>query len=628
MKIDKKYIVIAVCILIGGVLTATLAFIGPDIITNGTINPNNVVTGNLKLKITDTSITLNNMAPIRSSNYETEAFKKEFTISNAESTLNGCMKLYLNFNSISEQLKSEYLVYKVVSSTGKVSEGSFKDIADNKLLIYDSDFIETGKSISYTLYIWMRYVEDPTINLTSLLGTSIDGYVSVNGSDTKESTSCTFKSTGSINYLVTFLYPNGKVKERRTVVSGKALGTLPTVSSYFTGKDGKGTEYTSTSISNDDVVLYPYVKPTYCTTSGTITQGTEYVNGQYTYRYKQELSSTANTPWININADGWGVVLTDKTSTDPVTGPICTYINDKPVVSAARLYSNSKATSIDISEFNTQNIINLERAFVSVKDTSLDFSIIDTRNATDLGYMFGNYSSILNLKGFDTSKVTNMSGMFAGVSTPTIDLSSFDTRNVEYMVRMFEKNSSTEVIGLENFKTPKLISVTLMFAGAKMKKIDLSNFDTKNVKIFSSMFTAAEATEIIGYENFNTSSATTFGGMFRQTKIKSIDVSKYNTSNVTGMGHMFEGSEATSIIGLNNFDTSKVTDMKQMFANSKATSLDLSSFVINSDTDITNMFSNSSATTGYVKDTTIASKFNDSSVTAKPDSLTFTVKSS
>ena len=82
MKIDKKYIVIAVCILIGGVLTATLAFIGPDIITNGTINPNNVVTGNLKLKITDTSITLNNMAPIRSSNYETEAFKKEFTISN------------------------------------------------------------------------------------------------------------------------------------------------------------------------------------------------------------------------------------------------------------------------------------------------------------------------------------------------------------------------------------------------------------------------------------------------------------------------------------------------------------------------------------------------------------------
>ena len=260
MKIDKKYIVIAVCILIGGVLTATLAFIGPDIITNGTINPNNVVTGNLKLKITDTSVNINNMAPIRSSNYETEAFKKEFTISNAESTLNGCMKLYLNFNSISEQLKSEYLVYKVVSSTGNISEGSFKDIADNKLLIYDSDFIETNKSITYTLYIWLRYVEDPTINLASLLGTSIDGYVSVNGSDTKESTSCTFDSSKKISYVVTFMDKSGKnVVESRKVSSGSTLGNVPDNVVYVNKKDGTGTEYTSTSTITDDLMLY-YLK--------------------------------------------------------------------------------------------------------------------------------------------------------------------------------------------------------------------------------------------------------------------------------------------------------------------------------------------------------------------------------
>ena len=257
MKIDKKYIVIAVCILIGGVLTATLAFIGPDIITNGTINPNNVVTGNLKLKITDTSVNINNMAPIRSSNYETEAFKKEFTISNAESTLNGCMKLYLNFNSISDTLKSEYLVYKVVSSTGNISEGSFKDIADNKLLIYDSDFIETNKSITYTLYIWLRYVEDPTINLASLLGTSVNAYVSVNGSDTKESTSCTFDSSKKISYVVTFMNNDNKtVLETRKVSSGSVLGNLPSTRQYFTKTGGNGTEYTSTSTINDDVMLY------------------------------------------------------------------------------------------------------------------------------------------------------------------------------------------------------------------------------------------------------------------------------------------------------------------------------------------------------------------------------------
>ena len=262
MKIEKKYIVIGVCMIIGAILTVTLAFVGPNIITSGTINNTKVVTGNLKLSITDTSITLNNMAPIRSSVYETEAFKKEFTISSSNSTLNGCLKLYLNFNSISEQLKSEYLVYKVVSSTGNVSEGSFKDIADNKLLIYDSDFIETGKSISYTLYIWLRYVEDPTINLTSLLGTSIDGYVSVNGSDTKESTSCTFDSSKKISYVVTFFNEDDKtVLESRKVSSGSTLGTLPLNGRYYTKVNANGTEYTTSSTITDDVMLYVVGNP-------------------------------------------------------------------------------------------------------------------------------------------------------------------------------------------------------------------------------------------------------------------------------------------------------------------------------------------------------------------------------
>ena len=102
MKIDRKYIIIGICMIVGAILTATLAFVGPNIITNGTINDTKVVTGNLKLSVTDTSINLRNMAPIRSSTYESEAFKKEFTVSSSESTLNGCMKLYLNFNNISD----------------------------------------------------------------------------------------------------------------------------------------------------------------------------------------------------------------------------------------------------------------------------------------------------------------------------------------------------------------------------------------------------------------------------------------------------------------------------------------------------------------------------------------------
>ena len=57
------------------------------------------------------------------------------------------------------------------------------------------------------------------------------------------------------------------------------------------------------------------VKPNPCTYDGELVQGAEYVNGQYTYRYMQE----GNDPdWKNIENDGWGVILTDKDSTNDV----------------------------------------------------------------------------------------------------------------------------------------------------------------------------------------------------------------------------------------------------------------------------------------------------------------------
>ena len=286
MKIDKKYIVIAVCILIGGVLTATLAFIGPDIITNGTINPNNVVTGNLKLKITDTSVNIDNMAPIRSSNYETEAFKKEFTISNAESTLNGCMKIYLNVNSISDSLKSEYFVYKIVSEDKTIS-GNFKDANNGEnLLLLDGEFLEAGASKKYTIYIWIRYIEDENLNLINMLNTSFSGNISVNGSDTKMSNSCTSSVTNSLTYRVRFMDTSNKTISIKNVLDGSTLGNISAINDeinsklkatsssmadeevsdndkfligWYTETSGTANMYDEASVINDDIVLKPSV---------------------------------------------------------------------------------------------------------------------------------------------------------------------------------------------------------------------------------------------------------------------------------------------------------------------------------------------------------------------------------
>ena len=58
--------------------------------------------------------------------------------------------------------------------------------------------------------------------------------------------------------------------------------------------------------------------------------------------------------------------------------------------------------------------------------------------------MFSNsQATSLDLSGFDTSSVTDMSGMFFGSQATSIDLSSFDTSNVNDMSGIFTSSKVT-----------------------------------------------------------------------------------------------------------------------------------------------------------------------------------------
>jgi len=55
----------------------------------------------------------------------------------------------------------------------------------------------------------------------------------------------------------------------------------------------------------------------------------------------------------------------------------------------------------------------------------------------------GAKATTLNLSSFDTSNVTNMHGMFWGAEATTLDLSSFDTSSVTNMYYMFMDSVAT-----------------------------------------------------------------------------------------------------------------------------------------------------------------------------------------
>ena len=312
--------------------------------------------------------------------------------------------------------------------------------------------------------------------------------------------------------------------------------------------------------------------PIYCTFDGDMVQGAEYVNGQYTYRYMQEYGYDYNyetddtyVGWTNINNDGWGVILTDKDSTEPVTTKLCTYINNRPIVSMSYMFASSQAATLDVSNLNTSNVTNMSNMFYNSQATTLDLSNFNTSNVTYMSSMFASsQATILDLSSFDTSKVTDMSGMFEDSSMTKLDVSNFNTSNVTNMAAMFY-GSNARILDLSNFDTSNVTNMSNMFKWSKTTNINLSNFNTSNVTNMGQMFYYSQAQKIIGLDKFNTYKVTNMNNMFYNSQVVSIDVSSFDTSNVTNMTSMFEGTKISSI-DLSNFDTQKVVFMGSMFA--------------------------------------------------------------
>ena len=290
-----------------------------------------------------------------------------------------------------------------------------------------------------------------------------------------------------------------------------------------------------------------------------------YPNGQYYYMY-------------NSIKEGWSVHLADGTSTEPITTRLCTSINGKPIYSMNSLFSNSKATSVDLSSFNTSSITNMYRMFANSEFISVDLS------------------------NFDTSNVTNMSSMFEGSKIVNLDLSSFDTSNVTDVEKMFYNSSSTS-INVSSFDTSNLTSLKEMFMNSKVTNLDLTSFNLSKVNNMTSMFEGSYIEKVTFLKNEKTAPNTSLSVMFRSSKATTLDLSDFfDTSNVSEMYGMFGGSQVVNL-DLTSFNTSSLTSLRSTFYNCQATTIDQSTFDTSKVTDMLQLFSYSpNLTTIYTSD--------------------------
>ncbi len=407
-----------------------------------------------------------------------------------------------------------------------------------------------------------------------------------------------YESTKDTDEVVTtYNKPNDSITSSNSNII-KLLITNNSTSSQniaFTMKGGYITNTiqditTPSTYSEITLVETPSTNTYFCKTNDTLTQGLKYVNGQYTYAYKQRGNyASSGIAWNNINNNGWGVQLTDKASTNAVTSKLCTYINNKPITSVSYMFSNSQATTLDLSNFDTSKVTDMTSMFYRSQTKLLNLSSFDTSKVTSMSGMFSDSqaTTIKGLEKFNTSNVTDMCDMFAGTKVRTLNLSKFDTSKVTNMSGMFADTSLTS-LNVSNFNTSKVTDMSCMFVGGKFTILDLSNFDTSNVDNMGGMFIDSQV-KTLDLSNFDTSNVTEMWRMFDGAQATKIVLSSFNTSNVTNMYQMFSKSHVNNL-DLSNFNTSKVIDMNRMFWSTYATTIDVSSFDTSKVTDMNSMF--------------------------------------
>ena len=373
-------------------------------------------------------------------------------------------------------------------------------------------------------------------------------------------------------------------------------------------------------------VIISKVKDNSCTFDGELSQGVEYVNGQYTYRYMQEGGYETN--WNNIGIEGWGVKLTNPTSTEDVTTKLCTKINDKPIVSMSYMFFASQADNIDMSSFDTSNVENMQYMFEYAKVQELDFSSFDTSNVTNMNYMFyvvPNLNS-LDLRYFDTSKLKQLHIPFYQLTNlKKLNIDNWNLSNIEdYLYLTNNFNLSVEKISAYNLKLPKN-SESAFSNCSTLKTIEgTETWDMSKVENASYMFSNDVNLESINFDGLDITNVTDMSKIFdkcnnlKNIKLSNLDFSGFdnaylsqnlsisnlpsleildfsNSKFYNNLEYTFSLYETPNIkeLILENVDTTNVTNMKNAFFLVKyIKKLDISDFDTENVTDFTGMFSN------------------------------------
>lgn len=172
--------------------------------------------------------------------------------------------------------------------------------------------------------------------------------------------------------------------------------------------------------------------------------------------------------------------------------------------------------------------------------------------------------------------------MFVDINVSEIDLTEFDTTNIVDMDYMFleadlgdcfilgsptNAQANTPDRNILTLNTEGVTSMSGMFKDCKVKHLDLNSLRTHNVTDFSDMFCSCNDLIDLNVDGFDTSNAEDFHGMFQGCiKLTQLNVKHFNVDNVLHMSCLFSKCLRLKVIDLESWNFSQVSDANEMFA--------------------------------------------------------------
>ena len=142
----------------------------------------------------------------------------------------------------------------------------------------------------------------------------------------------------------------------------------------------------------------------------------------------------------------------------------------------------SGLTSLDLSNFNTQNVTNMENMFSQCSGlTSLDLSSFNTQNVTTMLYMFHICSSLTTIyagSGWSTAAVTESNYMFSSCTKLVGGAgTTYDANHTDHTYAHIDGGTANPGYFTDKNATPAADDI-IQFADANVKAICVKNWDS------------------------------------------------------------------------------------------------------------------------------------------------------